>query len=54
MSRAEAMVLVMATVLAMVVVAKGRGGTLTPRVGALLLLLAILAVFAALLHMVAP
>ncbi len=54
MSRAEAMVLATAMVLSVAVVAEGRVGTLNPRVGAFLLALAILAGFAALLHMVAP
>jgi hypothetical protein len=55
MTSAEAMVLATATILSVAVLAEGRdGSTLNPRVGKFLLGLAVLAAFAALLHMVAP
>ncbi len=53
MTLAEALVLVAATLLAVVVFMEGRKGTLTSRAGVLLLTLAMLAVVAALLHMLA-
>ena len=53
MSPAEAMVLATATVLSVAVYAEGRDGALTPRAGKFLWALAILAAFAALLHMIA-
>ncbi len=53
MTLAEALVLVAATILAVVVFMEGRKGTLTSRAGVLLLTLAMLAVVAALLHMLA-
>ncbi len=54
MTLAEALVLVAAALLVLAVFVVGRDGTLTPRVGVLLLTLAMLAVVAALLHMVTP
>ena len=53
MTLAEALVLVAATLLAVAVFMEGRKGTLTSRAGVLLLTLAMLAVVAALLHMLA-
>ena len=53
MTPAEGLVLVAATILAAVAVSWGRDGTLSPRAGVLLLTVAALAVFAALLHMLA-
>ena len=54
MTSAEALVLVAAVILAVMVFVEGTKGTLIPRVGVFLLTLAMLAVLAALLHMVAP
>jgi len=53
MAPAEALVLLAAMLLAMVVFVEGNKGTLTSRVGALLLTLAMLAAVAAPLHMLA-
>ena len=50
---AEALVLVAATLLAVVVFMEGRNGTLTSRAGVLLLTLAMLAAVAALVHVAA-
>ncbi len=52
MTLAEALVLVASAGLAVAVFVEGDTGTLTPRVGVLLLVLALLAAFAALLHAV--
>ena len=54
MTSAEALVLVAAAGLVVAVFVEGNTGILTPRVGVLLLVVAMLAVVAALLHMVAP
>ena len=51
MTQAEALVLVLAVVLVVAVFVKGTRGTLTSRVGVLLLTLAMLAVVAALVHL---
>ena len=53
MNLAEALVLVLATILAVAVFMEGRRGTLTSRAGVLLLTLAMVAAVAALLHMLA-
>ena len=53
MTAAEGLVLVAATILAAVVFREGAKGTLTSRMGMLLLILAMLAAFAALLSMLA-
>jgi hypothetical protein len=53
MTAAEALVLVAAALLVLAVFVQGGRGTLTPRAGVLLLTLAMLAVVAALLHMLA-
>ena len=53
MTSAEVLVLVAATLLTVAVFVEGDRGTLTVRAGVLLLILAMLAVVAALLHMVA-
>ncbi len=53
MTQAEVLVMATAAILAVVVFAEGRDGTLTPRVGVLLLTLAMLAAVAALVHMFA-
>ena len=50
MTSAEGLVLVSATFLVLGVMVEGGRGTLPPRMGVLLLTLALLAVFAALLH----
>ena len=54
MTSSEALVLVAAALLVLAVFVVGRDGTLTPRSGVLLLSHEMLAVVAALLHMVAP
>ncbi len=51
MTSAEALVLVAAALLVLAVFVQGGRGTLTPRAGVLLLTVAMLAVVAALLHM---
>ena len=53
MTPQEGLALVAATIVAVVVVVGGRNGTLSPRAGVLLLTLAALAAFAALLHLLA-
>ncbi len=53
MTQAEALVLVLAVVLVIAVFVEGTRGTLTPWVGVLLLTFAMLAVAAALLHILA-
>jgi hypothetical protein len=53
MTWAEALVLVVAAILAVLVFMKARMGTLTSRAGVFLLTLAMLAALAALLHMLA-
>ena len=53
MTSAETLVLLAATLLAAVVFVEGTKGTLTSRVGVLLLTLAMLAAVAVLLHMLA-
>ena len=53
MTSAEALVLVVAAILAVLVFMGARTGTLTSRAGVLLLTLAMLAAIAALVHMVA-
>ena len=53
MTSAEDLVLAVAMLLAVVVFVEGRNGTLTVPVGVLLLILAMLAAVAALLHMLA-
>ncbi len=54
MTLAEALVLVAAALLVLAVFVEGGRGTITTRSGVLLLTVAMLAVVAALLHMVAP
>ena len=54
MNSAETLVLVAAALLVMAVFVERDRGTLTPRTGVLLLTVAMLAVVAALLHMVVP
>jgi hypothetical protein len=54
MTSAEALVLVAALLLVLAVFVEGGRGTITTRAGVLLLTVAMLAVVAALLHMVAP
>jgi hypothetical protein len=51
MISSEAVVLAVAVLLAVVVFMRGRKGTLTPRMGVLLLALAMLAALAAFVHM---
>jgi cytochrome b len=53
MTLEELLVLVVVALLAVVVFAEGRGGTLTVRVGLFLLTLVMLAALVALLHMLA-
>jgi hypothetical protein len=54
MTSAEALVLVAAALLVLAVFVEGGRGNITTRAGVLLLAVAMLAVVAALLHMIAP